>query len=48
MGASIAKIMIGGLVVIALYNIVSSPNSQGILGTGLTGSATVIKSLEGK
>ncbi len=48
MGASIAKILMGGLVVIALYNIVSSPNSNGILGTGMTGSVGVIRALEGK
>ena len=48
MGASIAKIVLAGLVVIAIYNIVSSGNSAGIISKSSGGAAQVIHALEGK
>ena len=48
MGESFAKIALAALVVIAIYNIVSSGNSANILTSGSGGAAQVIHALEGK
>lgn len=48
MGGQISKIIMAMLVVIALYNLVSSPNSQAIIGQSSSGSVGIIHALEGK
>lgn len=49
MGATIAKIILAMLAVVAGYNILTHGSAaQGIIGSSAGGSATVIKSLEGK
>ena len=48
MGDSFAKIAMGALIVIAIYNIVSSPNSNGIVQSSTSGGASIIHALEGK
>lgn len=49
MGEAFAKIALATLGVIAGYNILTHGNvAQGIISSGTTGGATVIKSLEGR
>ncbi len=49
MGAKIATIVLAMLAVVAGYNVLTHGSAaQGIIGTSATGSATVIKSLEGR
>jgi hypothetical protein len=49
MGDSIAKIVMGVLVVIFAYNMLTHESaSQGIIGSSASGSAKVISSLQGR
>ena len=48
MGATIAKIVLAMLGVIAGYNLLNSGNSKGIIDSSAKGSVNVIAALEGK
>lgn len=48
MGAKFAEIAIAALVVVGIYNVVSSGNSANIIDRSTGGAAQIIKALEGK
>ena len=48
MGKIFARMAMGALIVIAIYNVVNSKNTQDIVKSGTTGGVNIVHALEGK